>query len=159
MKSLNVIFAIVAAAAITAGAQERTLIASTSGPSNGPEIGGNTPAVIPIPCQVSSDATMVQERLLQFDSALASHDLNQLEATGIQPVSLKRWQKFFKDNPDATVTDRCPIASLFIMDDNASWNCIETTTIGTGKKQTGSEHMIHFAFARKNGAWMISDRR
>jgi len=157
MKPVSFLFALFVAAGVSvAGAQDRTLIASASGP----EVGGNTPAtVIPIPCQVSSDATMVQERLIQFDTALASKNLVQLEAAGIQPVSLKRWQRFFKDNPEATVTDRCPIASLFIMDDTASWNCIETTTINSGKKQMALEHMIHFAFTKRNGAWLIADRR
>ncbi len=119
----------------------------------------DTPStVIPAPCQVASDATMVQEQLHRFDTALASHDMARLEETGIQPVSLKRWQRFFKDNPEATVTDRCPIASLFIMDDTASWNCMETTTISSGKKQVAMDHVIHFSFSKKNGAWVIADR-
>jgi hypothetical protein len=166
MKSHLLILAVAAVAGISAaGAQERAtqdragqgrvLIASAALP----ESSTDTPStVIPAPCQVASDATMVQEQLRRFDTALASRDMVRLEATGIQPLSLKRWQRFFKDNPEATVTDRCPIASLFIMDDTASWNCMETTTISSGKKQVAMEHIIHFTFSKKDGAWVIADR-
>ena len=161
MKSLPIIFALAAATLNIASAQSapvQVLLASASSPSS--SVSADLPATaIPAPCQVASDAAMVQETLRQFDTAVASHDVGQLQDAGVQPVSLKRWQKFFRDNPDATVTDHCPIASLFIMDDTAMWNCIETTTIGSGKNKLPMEHMMHFAFTKRNGAWTITERR
>ncbi len=160
MKSLPIILVLaVAAASNMASAQSapvQVLLASASSPA----VAADLPATaIPAPCQVASDAAMVQETLRQFDSGVASHDVGQLQEAGIQPVSLKRWQKFFHEKPDATVTDHCPIASLFIMDDTAMWNCIETTTIGSGKNKLPMEHMMHFAFVKRNGAWTIAERR
>jgi hypothetical protein len=110
-------------------------------------------------CQVVTEATHVQEALDRFDSALALHDVDQLQAAGIEPVSAKGWQRFFKSNPDAKVTDSCPVTTLFIGGDTAIWNCRETSTITSAGKPVQYAHMIQFTFTKKDGAWTISDRK
>ncbi len=110
-------------------------------------------------CQVVEEATLVQETLDRFDSGLAAHDIQQLQAAGIEPVSAKGWQRFFKSNPNAKVTDSCPVTSLFIAGDKALWNCTETSTITSAGKPMQYAHLIQFTFTKKDGTWMISDRR
>ncbi len=110
-------------------------------------------------CQVIAEATLVQETLDRFDSALAAHDVDQLQAAGIEPASAKGWQRFFKSNPDAKVTDNCPVTDLFIGGDTAVWNCTETSTITSAGKPVQYAHLIRFTFTKKNGEWMISDRK
>ena len=110
-------------------------------------------------CQAVAEATLVQEALDRFDSALAAHDVDQLQAAGIEPVSAKGWQRFFKSNPEAKVTDSCPVTELFIGDKTAIWNCMETSTITSAGKPTQYAHIIRFTFTKKNGEWLISDRR
>jgi hypothetical protein len=105
------------------------------------------------------DAILVQAALSQFDSALALRDMSQLEAAGIQPGRVKGWQKFFKNNPQAKVTDNCPAPSLVILGDTANWDCVETATIISEGKPLPFAHIIRFTFTRKNGGWTISDRR
>ena len=61
----------------------------------------------------ADETVQVQAALNQFDSALDAHDVGRLRAAGIKAVSAKRWQSFFRDNPRATITDRCPISELF----------------------------------------------
>jgi hypothetical protein len=110
-------------------------------------------------CQVVQEASGVQEVLDRFDSGLAAHDIQQLQASGIEPVSAKGWQRFFKSNPEAKVTDECPVTSLFIAGDKALWNCMETSTITSAGKPVQYAHMIQFTFTKKDGSWSISDRR
>jgi hypothetical protein len=110
-------------------------------------------------CQVVAEATLVQETLDRFDSALAAHDVDQLQAAGIEPVSAKGWQRFFKSNPEARVTDSCPVTDLFIGGDTAIWNCMETSTINSSGKPVQYAHVIRFTFTKKNGEWIISDRK
>lgn len=110
-------------------------------------------------CQVMDEATQVQETLDRFDSALASRDAQQLQAAGIEPVSVKNWGRFFKSNPQAMVTDSCPVSSLFIAGDTANWSCNETSTISSAGKAVQFARVIHFTFTKRDGAWMISDRR
>lgn len=100
----------------------------------------------------------VQAALNQFDYALAMHDIAMLQASGVKRRNAKRWQKFFKDNPRATVTDQCPVSALFISDNKASWTCMETATIISEGKPRAFQHVIHFTFARNNGTWLVADR-
>lgn len=104
-------------------------------------------------------AVPVQAALNQFSSALATHDPDKLQASGIKPASIKRWRKFFRENPRATVLDRCPPSDLSISEDTATWTCTETVTIIFDGKPLSFPHVIHFTFARNNGTWMIADRR
>jgi hypothetical protein len=110
-------------------------------------------------CQVVAEATRVQETLDRFDSGLAAHDVDQLQAAGIEPVSAKGWQRFFKSNPEAKVTDSCPVTSLFIGGDKAIWNCMETSTISSQGKAMQYAHLVQFTFTKRDGAWMISERK
>ncbi|HEY1648111.1 MAG TPA: nuclear transport factor 2 family protein [Terracidiphilus sp.] len=110
-------------------------------------------------CQVVAEATLVQETLDRFDSALAAHDVDQLQAAGIEPVSAKGWQRFFKSNPEARVTDSCPVTDLFIGGNTAIWNCTETSTITSSGKPMQYAHVIRFTFTKKSGEWMISERK
>ena len=109
-------------------------------------------------CQVVGEATRVQETLDRFDSGLAAHDMDQLHAAGIEPVSVRGWQHFFKSNPAATVTDSCPVTSLYIGGDTAIWNCMETSTIPTSGKSAQFARLIQFTFIKTSSGWLISDR-
>lgn len=110
-------------------------------------------------CQVVQEATGVQETLDRFDSGLAAHDIQQLQAAGIEPLSAKGWQRFFKSNPEARVTDDCPVTSLFIAGDKALWNCMETSTITSSGKPIQYARMVQFTFIKISSGWMISDRK
>jgi len=110
-------------------------------------------------CQVVNEATRVQETLDRFDSALAAHDVDQLQAAGIEPVSAKGWGRFFKSNPDAKVTDTCPVTTLYIGGNTAIWNCKETSTITSSGKLTQYARMIQFTFTKTSEGWLISDRK
>lgn len=107
----------------------------------------------------SGKAVPVRAALNQFSSALATHDPDKLQAAGVKPASIKRWRKFFRENPRATVLDRCPASNLAIFDDTATWTCTETVTIIFDGRPHSFLHIIHFTFARNNGTWMIADRR
>lgn len=109
--------------------------------------------------QPTQKVTPVQAVLNQFDDALATHDIGKLQAAGVKSASAKLWQKFFRDNPRATVTDNCPASELFLSDDTASWTCTETATIISNGKPRSFVHVIRFTFARNNGTWLIADRR
>ena len=99
--------------------------------------------------QLAEEAVPVRSALNQFDSALAMHDVEKLQAVGIKRVSAKGWQKFFKDNPRATVTDYCPVSELFISDDTANWTCTETATVISEGKPRPFVHVIRFTFAKR----------
>ncbi len=107
----------------------------------------------------ADETVQVQAALNQFDSALDAHDVGRLRAAGIKAVSAKRWQSFFRDNPRATITDRCPISELLISESAASWTCSETTTVISEGKPRAFVYVIRFKFAKTNGMWMIEDRR
>lgn len=105
------------------------------------------------------EAALVQARLDQFNSALASHNVTGLQAVGVKPVNAKRWQRFFKENPAANITDRCPVGELVISGDAATWDCTETATIVSEGKPLAFQHVIHFTFSKQDGIWMIADRK
>lgn len=107
----------------------------------------------------AQNAVPVRAALNQFSSALATHDPGKLQAAGVKPASVKRWRKFFRENPRATVLDRCPASDLTIDDDTATWTCTETVTIIFDGKPLSFPHVIHFTFARNNATWLIADRR
>jgi len=117
------------------------------------------PASESVAYQPAEEAVPVQAALNQFDSALAKHDVEKLRASGINAVTAKGWQKFFRDNPRATVTDHCPISELLISDETANWTCTETATVISEGKPRAFAHVIRFTFAKRNGMWMIVDRR
>jgi len=153
MKSFRMVFALAAAAGLMAAAAPNGFAQSPA--SN------LTPAAARMiaACQVVSEASLVQDTLDRFDSGLAAHDVQQLQAAGIEPVSAKGWQKFFKSNPDATVTDDCPVTSLFIGGDKALWNCMETSTIKSSGKPVQYARMVQFTFIKTSGGWLISERK
>lgn len=109
--------------------------------------------------QPTEEAMPVRSALNQFDNALALHDVDLLESAGVKRADAKRWQKFFKDNPHATVTDQCPDSDLLISDNTATWTCTETATILSEGKPRAFAHVIRFTFARNNGIWTVADRR
>jgi len=109
--------------------------------------------------RLTEEILSVQAALSQFDTALALHDVGGLQAIGIKRVSAKRWQQFFKDNPSATVTDRCVLSELSISNGTANWTCMETATIISEDKPKAFVHEIRFVFAKTDGRWMILDRR
>lgn len=109
--------------------------------------------------QVANQALPVQAALHQFDYALTMHDVGLLQAAGVKRADAKRWQEFFKDNPRATVTDKCPVSELFISDASAVWVCTETATIISEGKPRSFVHTIRFTFSRNHGTWLVADRR
>ncbi len=153
MKSFRFFLALVTATGVLA-------IAASPAGAQGPENNNDPQAVVTLPaCQLVNDALQVQDALNRFDTALASRDVQQLLASGIEPASVKGWQRFFKDNPRATVTDRCSGTDLSISGNTANWSCTETSTIESEGKPVQYAHNIRFIFTRKNGEWTISDRR
>jgi len=119
------------------------------------------PSVVPVSAEwpAMNEAATVQATLNQFDSAVASRDMGQLQAVGIKPGIAKNWQKFFKSNPAATVSDDCPASTLVIFSDTAVWSCIETVTVISEGKPVPFALGVRFSFVKKNGAWTIADRR
>lgn len=109
--------------------------------------------------QPVEEAVPVQAALNQFDYALARHDIRLLQAAGVNRADAKRWREFFRDNPHATVTDRCSVSDLYISDESASWTCTETATIISEGKPRSFVHVIRFMFARNNGNWIVAERR
>jgi hypothetical protein len=157
MKPFRFLHTLAAAAAVLAIAAPS---AFSQGPENNPANNKDQQAAITLPaCQLVNDALQVQDALNRFDTALASRDVQQLLASGIEPQSVKGWQRFFKDNPRATVTDRCSGDDLSISGNTANWSCTETSIIVSEGKPVQYAHNIKFTFTRKNGEWMISDRR
>lgn len=152
MKTLRFTLSLAAAALLF-------LISAPGAWCQGPESNNQQPIAISPACQLVNEALQVQDALNRFDTALASHDVQQLLAAGIEPSSAKGWQRFFKDNPRATVTDRCSGSDLAISGDTANWSCTETSTIESEGKPVQYAHNIRFTFTRKNGEWTISDRR
>jgi len=149
MKSIAKVFAIAAIIGSLAAA------AAAQGSANGPG-----KPVVPVAWQPADEAASVQVTLNRFVAALAAHDVQQLQAVGVDPAELKHWQKFFREVPDARVTDDCPAPALFLSRYGAAiWNCTETTTLGTGRKTTPFVHPIQFRFARRNGDWTVAERK
>lgn len=101
----------------------------------------------------------VKAALRQFNYALAMHDVGMLQVAGVDRASAKLWDRFFSENPLATVTDNCPVSELFVSEDAAFWTCTETVTIVFGGKPRAFDHVIRFKFGRKNGMWKVTNRR
>lgn len=153
MKSFQLVLAVVAAVGPLAMGPHN-VFAQTLTYSATPLVAAAAPV-----CQSVDEAAQVQAALSQFDSALASRDIQQLQAAGIKPESAKGWQKFFKNNPGAKVTDKCPAGALGISGDTAIWSCTETATLISEGKPLAYAQPVRFMFARKDGVWSISDRR
>jgi hypothetical protein len=100
----------------------------------------------------------VKAALSQFDYALAMHDVGMLQVAGVDDASAKLWDRFFSENPDATVTDDCPASKLFVAEDTAKWTCTETVTIISEGKPLAFLHVIRFTFGRNHGVWKVADR-
>jgi hypothetical protein len=146
MRMSGLLFVLVAAG-LTAAASP-VAFAQTSGDSTAPAVS-----------RALDEAAGVLAALNHFDSALASHDLGQLQTLGIQPASAKRWQKFFRNNPGATVTDNCPASTLAILGNTATWNCTETATLISEGKPLPFPLAVRFTFTKQTGEWTILDRR
>lgn len=101
----------------------------------------------------------VKAALRQFDYALAMHDVGMLQVAGVNNASAKLWDKFFSENPLATVTDDCPLSELFEAEDTATWTCTETVTIISAGRPRAFYHVIRFRFGRKSGMWKVADRQ
>jgi hypothetical protein len=153
MKSYAIFLGLVAGAGAFATARPNA-IAQTLKDNAAPAV-----AVPPVASSAAEEAARVQAALNRFDSALAAHDLGQLQALGIKPASAKGWQRFFKNNPRATVTDQCPASGLAILGDTATWSCIETATVISEGKLLPYPFAVRFTFTKQDGVWTISDRR
>jgi hypothetical protein len=151
MKSLPSFLALIAAAALLTSPASRSWSQAANFVSS---VGDSSVAVPSV-----GEAALVQARLNQFNSALAAHNVTLLQAAGVKPVNAKRWQKFFKDNPAAHITDHCSVGALVISGDAATWDCTETATIVSEGKPLSFVHVIHFTFSKQDGIWMIADRK
>lgn len=100
----------------------------------------------------------VEAALSQFNYALAMHDVGMLQVAGVNSASAKLWDKFFSENPLATVSDDCPVSELFVSEDAATWTCTETVTIIAAGKPRAFYHVIRFRFGRNHGIWKVADR-
>jgi hypothetical protein len=149
MKSLGFFLALVTTAGLAAAAAPSALAQKAVYPA----------APVAAAWQPAEQAASVQAALYQFDAAVASHDVGLLQAAGIKPGSARGWQKFFKNNPEATVTDNCPASGLMMFGDTAVWSCTETVTVISEGKPVPFALGIRFTFAKRNGAWLIADRR
>lgn len=105
------------------------------------------------------EALPLQAVMNRFNYALANHDVGMLQAAGVKQSSAKLWQRFFSENPQATVADRCPVSELLVSYDTGYWTCTETVTIISEGKPKAFLHIIHFTFAKKRGVWLVADRR
>lgn len=105
------------------------------------------------------EALPLEAAMDRFNYALANHDVGMLQAAGVKNSSAKLWQRFFSENPLATVSDRCPVSELMISYDTGYWTCTETVTIISEGKPKPFLHVIHFTFAKKRGVWLVADRR
>lgn len=146
VKTLGVILLAAAAQAALANAQHAlpTRPASTSAST-----------FIPAPRGFGS----VNAALSQFNYALAMHDVGMLQVAGVSNASAKLWDRFFSENPLATVEDDCPLSELFISEDTATWTCTEMVTIISAGKRRAFYHVIRFRFGRKSGMWKVAERR
>jgi hypothetical protein len=151
MKSLASFLALLATAGLLAIPAPRSWSQTANFVSSGMDSSVAPPA--------AGEAALVQAKLNQFNSALAAHNIAQLQAAGVTPVNAKRWQKFFKDNPAAHITDRCTVGALVISGDAATWDCTETATILSEGKPLSFVHIIRFTFSKQDGIWMIADRK
>jgi hypothetical protein len=101
----------------------------------------------------------VKAAMSQFNYALAMHDVGMLEAAGVDQEGAKRWNKFFSENPLATVADDCPASELFAAEERAFWTCTETVTVISDGRPQAFYHLIQFTFGKKNGMWKVYRRR
>jgi hypothetical protein len=108
--------------------------------------------------QSAEETAPVRAALNLFDYALSTHDVGMLQAAGVKRKNAKRWQRFFRNNPQATVTDQCPDSSLLISDNKASWTCMETATILSEGKPRAFQQVIRFTFAKDHGTWLVAGR-
>jgi hypothetical protein len=163
MKSIGLVLALaLAAGPLAMAAPENAAPAPVAAASADAStaIASPAPEPAPVPCQwVDNEGTHVQETINNFNSALASHDVDKLHAVGIESVSAKGWQRFFHDNPRATITDSCPSSDLVINGDTASWDCIERSTIINDGKPVPYMRLIHFTFTKTSLGWLIADRK
>jgi len=160
MKSTRLLFAFVAAAGMfataTPSSQGQFDRACASGSDARPD--ATAAGAVPAP-RTGDDASMVQVALERFDSALALRDVMQLQAAGVKPGDARRWQSFFRHNPQASVTDSCPATALYISGDTANWVCVERATILSEGKPFTHAQSIRFTFTRVSGGWLVSERR
>ncbi len=116
------------------------------------------PVVVNNAPQAVDQTSLVVAALNNFKGAYNAHDLARLQAAWAMPAPVaKTFQTFFKGYPNSKVADDCPSGALSIAGDSANWTCTETTTLDSSSKP--QSHPMHFTFAKKNGAWTITDRR
>jgi eukaryotic-like serine/threonine-protein kinase len=121
------------------------------------------PVSVPAPpaAKAVDETALLREVQSHFQSALNSRDVGRIQAAwaAMSAQQSRGLQKFFKDDPDATIKDDCPDSSLHISGDTAQWACTETTTIKINGKPQPSSHPIRFFFVKKNDAWLIAERK
>jgi hypothetical protein len=103
----------------------------------------------------NDEPARVQQALNSFQSAWNAHDMSQIRETwsGISSKQTHALETFFKDQPNAKVSDDCSLPALKISGNTAKWSCTETTTIVVGGKPQASTHSVQFTFSKKSGSW------
>jgi serine/threonine protein kinase len=118
------------------------------------------PAAAPQPVAPRvDDGALIQAVLANFNAALRAHSVPRMRSvwTGMSSGQARLFEKTFKDNPQMTIFDSCPAASLTISADTANWTCTETI-VANAQAQPNS-HTTHVTLAKKGGVWSIVDRR
>jgi hypothetical protein len=108
---------------------------------------------------VVDQTALVQAVVSSFNAALSAHDVSRMQAAwpSMKSQDAKKWQDFFKNFSSAKVSQSCPVSSLVITGDNATWSCSVTTVIPGSNPQP--PHGFNFALAKKNGSWVVTDWR
>jgi predicted Ser/Thr protein kinase len=103
----------------------------------------------------NDEPARVQQALSNFESAWNAHDIARIRETwsGISSQQVNALESFFKDEPNAKVSDDCSLSNLKISGNTAKWSCTETTTIVVGGKPQASAHNVQITFSKKNGSW------
>jgi hypothetical protein len=120
-----------------------------------------TPAPAPPSPQVVDQKGPVQAALNTFSSAFNAHDVGRIRAIwpAMSAKQAKDLDGSFKAAQGLKVAEQCPASTLTISGDRAEWACTEISTYISDGKPVSSPHGMHFTFVRKDGVWIIADRR
>ena len=120
-----------------------------------------TPAPTPAPAPVADPRAPIQAAVNAFVAAFNAHNTGAMHNVWVTMTAkdIKSFQDTFSGLPTISMTENCQPGSLIISGDSADWTCTETTKfLNNGKPETTPPHSVHFGFARKGGAWVISSR-
>ena len=117
------------------------------------------PAPVPVLTQTVDERALVQAVVNNFDSALSAHNVSGMQAAwpSMPQQDAKMWANLFKNVPNAKLSQACSPDGLVVSGETASWSCSLTTVVPGGPRVP--PHSFRFAFAKKNGNWVVTDWR